>query len=38
MILFVGWRVSGNFARVRISAPSADITPEIGVYPHLVRM
>ena len=29
---------SGNSARGRISAPSSDITPKLGVYPHQVRM
>jgi hypothetical protein len=38
MILFVGWKVSGDSARCRISAPSADITPKMVVYQHQVRM
>jgi hypothetical protein len=31
-------RVSGDSVRVRISAPSADITPKFGVYQHQVTM
>jgi hypothetical protein len=31
-------RVTGDSARVRISAPGADITLKIGVYPHQVQM
>lgn len=31
---FCQMEVSGNSARGRISAPGADITPNLGVYPH----
>jgi hypothetical protein len=36
--LLVGWKVSGDSARVRVSAPGADITPKLGVYQHQVMM
>lgn len=38
MTSFVREKDSGNSARMKISAPGADITPKIGVYPHQVRM
>jgi len=38
MTLFVRWKVFGDSARCRISASSADITPKLEVYQHLVPM